>query len=93
MAQRGTNVRPVVLVLTLALVGALLVGLATAGLVASAGATGTAPAGLFNWPLLSSLDERPPAVARPCMTALLAADEGVRAVVFVPAEDAADCDS
>ena len=33
MAQRGTNGRPVVLVLTLALVGALLVGLATAGLV------------------------------------------------------------
>lgn len=92
MAQRGTNGRPVVLVLTLALVGALLVGLATAGLVASAGATDTAPAGLFNW-LLSSPDERPPAVARPCMTALLAADEGVRAVVFVPAEDAADCDS
>lgn len=93
MAQRGTNGRPVVLVLTLALVGALLVGLATAGLVASAGATDTAPAGLFNWPLLSSPDERPPAVARPCMTALLAADEGVRAAVFVPAEDAADCDS
>jgi hypothetical protein len=93
MAQRGKNLKPVAVIVTLALVGALLIGLATAGLVASAGAMGTAPAGLFNWLLAGRPDELPPAVAQPCLTALVTAGEGPRAAVLAPGENVAECGS
>ncbi len=93
MAQRGTNLRPIAVIVVLVLVGALLVGLATAGLVASAGATGTAPAGLFDWLMVGRPNELSPAVAQPCMTDLLATSEGMQMAVLVPGDDPTDCGS
>jgi hypothetical protein len=93
MAQRETNLRPVVVIVVLALVGALLMGFATAGLLATAGATGAAPAGLFDWLQGDYSEERPPAIAQPCMTDLLVTSEGVQSAVLVPGDDTTDCGS
>jgi hypothetical protein len=91
MVQRETNRRPVVVIVALALVGALLVGLATAGLLATAGATGAAPAGLFDWLGGDRPEERPPVIAQPCITDLLTTSEGRQSVLLVPGDDTTDC--
>lgn len=92
MARRGTNLRPIIVMVALAVVGVLLIGVATAGLAATAGATGTTPAWLFGW-LPAGHEATPPPVAQPCITDLLTAAEGPRAAVLVPGDDAADCGS
>ena len=93
MAQRRTNLRPVAVMVALVVVVVLLIGLATAGLAATAGNTGAPPTGLFNW-LLAGQEATPlPAVAQPCMAELMRADEGPRAAVLVPGSASPNCGS